>query len=46
MPMKLDGTADLDWVNNNIDSNTLLVSLMAVNNETGLRTNFEDVLKK
>ncbi len=46
IPMKIDGTADLEWLDKNIDNSTLLVSLMAVNNETGLRTNLEDVINK
>ena len=43
IPVNKSGCVDIDWLKNNIDEKTLFVSVMAVNNETGTRTNLEEI---
>lgn len=43
IPVTSDGLIDIDWLSENIDNKTLLISVMAINNETGLRTNIEEI---
>ena len=43
IPVNKFGFVDKEWLENNIDEKTLFVSVMAVNNETGTRSNFEEI---
>ena len=43
IPVNKFGCVDKEWLENNIDEKTLFVSVMAVNNETGTRTNLEEI---
>ena len=43
IPVTKDGLIDINLLSGKIDEKTLLVSVMAVNNETGLRTNIEEI---
>lgn len=43
IPVNKSGCIDIDWLENNINDETLFVSVMAVNNETGTRTNLEEI---
>ncbi len=45
IPVNKQGLIDIDWLKNKTDDKTFLVSVMAVNNETGLRTNLEEINK-
>ena len=43
IPVDTKGYVDIEWLADNIDEQTLFVSVMAVNNETGMRTNLEEI---
>ena len=43
IPVTKEGLINTNWLAENIDENTLLVSVMTINNETGLRTNVEEI---
>lgn len=43
IPVSSSGEIDIDWIKRNIDKDTLLVSVMTVNNETGIRLNVEQI---
>ena len=43
IPVNKFGCVDKEWLENNIDEKTLFVSVMAVNNETGTRSNLEEI---
>ena len=45
IPVNKNGLIDINHLSNKINDETLLISVMAVNNETGLRTNFEEIAK-
>lgn len=45
IPVNKNGIVDLNWLEENIDDDTLFVSVMSVNNETGMRTNIEEINK-
>ena len=43
IPVGISGKVDMKWLEENVDDTTLLISVMGVNNETGLRTNLEEI---
>ena len=43
IPVDKSGCVDIKWLKNNVDENTLFVSVMTVNNETGMRSNIEEI---
>ena len=43
IPVNKEGIIDINDLCKKINDETLLISVMAVNNETGLRTNFEEI---
>ena len=45
IPVDENGLSDLDWLKDKVDGDTLFVSVMAVNNETGMRSNLEEINK-
>jgi len=45
IPVDENGLSNLDWLKDKIDGDALFVSVMAVNNETGMRSNLEEINK-
>ena len=43
IPVTANGLVDMNWLEKHLDDKTLLVSVMTINNETGLRTNIEEI---
>lgn len=43
IPVDKSGCVDIKWLKDNVDENTLFVSVMTVNNETGMRSNIEEI---
>ena len=43
IPVDEDGLSDLNWLKDKIDDKTLFISVMTVNNETGMRSNLEEI---
>lgn len=43
IPVDKNGCVNIEWLKENIDENTLFVSVMTVNNETGMRANIEEI---
>ena len=45
IPVNKLGQVDIEWLEKKTDDKTFLISVMAVNNETGIRTNLEEINK-
>ena len=43
IPVDQRGSVDIEWLKENIDEETLLVSVMAVNNETGYSSPLKEI---